>query len=134
MTLPGTPLLVAGSNGHIAWGFTNSYGDWVGVQRIECSAVDERGMSTPQGLVPLSVQREEIRVHGAAAAVELVRSGPAGLLLRVDVPATAAIGTHTLAVVFRSRQIKSDGNLRYQPAVPHLIEILASRAVALGRG
>lgn len=28
VTLPGTPALVAGSNGHIAWGFTNSYGDW----------------------------------------------------------------------------------------------------------
>jgi penicillin G amidase len=28
VTLPGVPLLVAGSNGHVAWGFTNSYGDW----------------------------------------------------------------------------------------------------------
>jgi penicillin amidase len=27
-TLPGMPLVVVGSNGHIAWGFTNSYGDW----------------------------------------------------------------------------------------------------------
>jgi penicillin amidase len=26
--LPGAPILVAGSNGHIAWGNTNSYGDW----------------------------------------------------------------------------------------------------------
>jgi hypothetical protein len=43
------------------------------------------------------------------------------VVLRVDVPATAAIGTHTLAVVFRSRQIKSDGNLRYQPAVASLM-------------
>jgi hypothetical protein len=43
------------------------------------------------------------------------------VLLRVDVPATAAIGTHTLAVVFRSRQVKSDGNLRYQPAVASLM-------------
>jgi penicillin amidase len=89
VTLPGTPLLVAGSNGHIAWGFTNSYGDWVGVQRVECSALDARGMTTPQGLVSLEVQREEIAVHGAAAEVELVRSGPAGLLLRVDAAAHA---------------------------------------------
>ena len=29
VTLPGTPVLVAGSNGHIAWGFSNSYGDWL---------------------------------------------------------------------------------------------------------
>ncbi|MDH4106888.1 MAG: penicillin acylase family protein [Gammaproteobacteria bacterium] len=28
VTLPGTPVVVAGSNGRVAWGFTNSYGDW----------------------------------------------------------------------------------------------------------
>ncbi|MCB1843864.1 MAG: penicillin acylase family protein, partial [Halioglobus sp.] len=28
VTLPGTPAMVVGSNGRIAWGFTNSYGDW----------------------------------------------------------------------------------------------------------
>jgi penicillin amidase len=27
MTLPGEPLIVVGSNGHVAWGFTNSYAD-----------------------------------------------------------------------------------------------------------
>jgi penicillin amidase len=28
VTLPGVPTLVVGSNGHVAWGFTNSYGQW----------------------------------------------------------------------------------------------------------
>ena len=28
VTLPGAPFVVAGSNTRIAWGFTNSYGDW----------------------------------------------------------------------------------------------------------
>jgi penicillin G amidase len=27
-SLPGLPGVVVGSNGHVAWGFTNSYGDW----------------------------------------------------------------------------------------------------------
>jgi len=27
VTLPGAPLVIAGSNGHIAWGFTNAYAD-----------------------------------------------------------------------------------------------------------
>ncbi len=27
VTLPGAPFMVAGSNGHVAWGFTNSYAD-----------------------------------------------------------------------------------------------------------
>ncbi len=38
VTLPGVPALVAGSNGYIAWGFTNSYGkwfDWVPVSKDE---------------------------------------------------------------------------------------------------
>ena len=28
VSLPGVPALVVGSNGHVAWGFTNSYGQW----------------------------------------------------------------------------------------------------------
>ncbi len=29
VSLPGMPLVVVGSNGHVAWGFTNSYGDFL---------------------------------------------------------------------------------------------------------
>src|SRR3954471_23821399 len=36
VTLPGTPALVAGSNGRIAWGFTNSYGDFTDVRFGHC--------------------------------------------------------------------------------------------------
>ena len=72
VTLPGAPVLVAGSNAHIAWGFTNSYGSWLGVTKVPC------------GTVALSVVREEIRVHGQAAVVLEVKSGPAGVLLRAD--------------------------------------------------
>jgi penicillin amidase len=38
VTLPGAPNLVAGSNGHIAWGFTNSYGDFSDLVLVERSA------------------------------------------------------------------------------------------------
>ncbi len=41
--------------------------------------------------------------------------------LTVRVPRTAAIGTHSLAVIFRSREIRSDGNVKYQPAVASLM-------------
>ncbi len=84
VTLPGAPVLVAGSNGAIAWGFTNSYGDWLEVHPEECSAVDGEGMHTAAGVVPLAVVHEKIRVQGDADADLAVRSGPQGLLLRVD--------------------------------------------------
>ncbi len=40
VTLPGTPLVVVGSNGSVAWGFTNSYGDWMDLIVLE---TDELG-------------------------------------------------------------------------------------------
>jgi hypothetical protein len=41
--------------------------------------------------------------------------------LQLDVPQTAAIGTHTLAVVFRSHQTNTDGTVEYRPAVASLM-------------
>lgn len=40
VTLPGTPALVAGSNGQIAWGFTNSYGDFADARWGPCASSD----------------------------------------------------------------------------------------------
>ena len=37
VTLPGAPPLIAGSNGHVAWGFTNSQGDWSDLVVLEPS-------------------------------------------------------------------------------------------------
>jgi len=34
VTLPGIPAVVVGSNTHVAWGFTNSYGDWADWIRV----------------------------------------------------------------------------------------------------
>jgi penicillin amidase len=81
--LPGAPLLVAGSNGHIAWGFTNSYGDWLHVQGLPCTASGAE-LQMPPGAAPLTVVREQIRVRGAPPVELDVKSGPAGVLLRVD--------------------------------------------------
>ncbi|HYB33689.1 MAG TPA: penicillin acylase family protein, partial [Steroidobacteraceae bacterium] len=83
VTLPGAPLLVAGSNGQVAWGFTNSYGDWLHVETLPCRAAGER-LVMPPGAIPLAVTREQIRVRGAPAVELQVKSGPAGVLLRVD--------------------------------------------------
>ena len=86
VTLPGAPLLVAGSNGRVAWGYTVSYGNWIDVTRVPCTAVGAHDMTTPDGSVALSAVREEIRIRGQAPAQLDVKSGPAGVLLRVDPP------------------------------------------------
>ncbi|MBX5461259.1 MAG: penicillin acylase family protein [Steroidobacteraceae bacterium] len=80
LTLPGAPVLVAGSNGHVAWAFTNSYGDWADVTLVPCVAADENSIRTATETIPLTVVRETLRVKGEPDVVLPVRSGPAGLL------------------------------------------------------
>jgi penicillin G amidase len=40
VSLPGTPLVVAGSNGHIAWAFTNSYGRFIDLVELQRDPVE----------------------------------------------------------------------------------------------
>src|SRR6187549_2732030 len=40
VTLPGTPAVAAGSNGQVAWGFTNSYGDFADARWGKCTSTD----------------------------------------------------------------------------------------------
>lgn len=66
-TLPGLPLVVVGSNGHVAWGFTNSYGDWLDWQwqpacrSGDCPAPQQRFEETiaVNGAPPVSMTVEE---------------------------------------------------------------------------
>jgi penicillin amidase len=84
LTLPGTPLLVAGSNAHVAWGFTNSYGKWLDLEPVECLAVNDSELTTAAGSIPLTVHREEIKVHGKPSVVLTVRSASVGLLFLAE--------------------------------------------------
>ena len=83
-TLPGAPLLVVGSNTHIAWGFTNSAGNWMSVTRLPCTAVGADDLTTASGRLALAVARERIHVKGGADAELEVKSGPAGVLWQAD--------------------------------------------------
>lgn len=72
VTLPGAPAVVAGSNGHIAWGFTNSTADWHDVITLK---MDDSGQKyqTPAGLQEFSYNNEVIKVKGEADVVLLVK-------------------------------------------------------------
>lgn len=71
VTLPGTPSLVAGSNGDIAWGFTNTGGDWVDLVELEPNAGFE-------------IHRETIAVRGEAKVELEVRETPWGPVIDED--------------------------------------------------
>jgi penicillin amidase len=63
-TLPGLPGVIVGSNGHVAWGFTNSYGDWHDFVRVRWADAARTRYASPSGEQPLRVIRERIAVKG----------------------------------------------------------------------
>jgi len=65
-TLPGTPNMVIGSNGHIAWGYTNSYGDYSDVIVLETNA-DSSQYLTPTGYQNFSQHKQVIAIKGQKA-------------------------------------------------------------------
>lgn len=66
VTLPGTPAIVSGSNGHIAWGYTNSEGDWADLVELE-PATDGEGYQTPDGPRAFIRTREMLEVKSGPA-------------------------------------------------------------------
>ncbi len=61
--LPGVPFVAVGSNGHIAWGFTNSMGDWSDLVVLETDPDHPEAYLTPEGPRTLERATETIRVR-----------------------------------------------------------------------
>ncbi len=72
VTLPGTPFVVAGSNTHVAWGFTNSYGDWTDAVVLRPGDSPDT-YRTPAGEQAFVTHREIINVKGGEPVEYVVR-------------------------------------------------------------
>ncbi|WP_420454123.1 penicillin acylase family protein [Rubrivirga sp.] len=62
VTLPGTPLVVVGSNGDVAWGFTNSYADYIDYVRLVEDPDRQGWVRTDSGSVAIDTLRERVAV------------------------------------------------------------------------
>jgi len=72
VTLPGVPLVVVGSNRHVAWGFTNVDADLLDLVRIELDPADSGRYRTPEGWRRFETRTESIAVKdGQAETIEL---------------------------------------------------------------
>ena len=64
VSIPGTPPIVIGSNGHVVWGLTFSYIDADDVVLVETKKDDPNLYRTPQGWRPFENCSESIRIRG----------------------------------------------------------------------
>lgn len=80
-TTPGVPTVLLGHNGHIAWGFTNTYADTddVFVETVDPSNSGQ--YLTPDGPTPFIVREEVIKVKSAKAVTITVRETRHGPVL-----------------------------------------------------
>jgi penicillin G amidase len=84
VTLPGAPVVVAGSNGAVAWGFTNSYGDWSDLVILEQDPTDPNRYRSPDGWREIEIHDELIAVRGQDPVSLRVRSSIWGPVLDTD--------------------------------------------------
>ncbi len=85
VTLPGAPFVVAGSNRHMAWGYTNSYGDWTDAVLLEPGDAPDT-YRTPEGDRAFELHVERIDVRGGAPVEHLVRETIWGPVLDIAYP------------------------------------------------
>jgi penicillin amidase len=65
VTLPGTPAVVAGSNGQIAWGFTDAYVDTIDVVEVQLNSIAPSLYTVPgRNDARIEQRHETIRVKG----------------------------------------------------------------------
>jgi penicillin amidase len=65
VSLPGGPLVIAGSNGQVAWGFTNSYGHFIDLIELQRNPADPLQYRAPGGAWQRAViHHERIDVKG----------------------------------------------------------------------
>ena len=64
LTVPGAPLVVTGSNGSVAWGFTSVAGDFIDLVRVEPTAEIRRNIAARRRSCPLSRGTRRSKVNG----------------------------------------------------------------------
>lgn len=84
VTLPGTPVVVVGSNGRVAWGFTNTQADVSDVVLLDAAPGDSEGYLTPDGPRRPEVATEVIHVKGGGDENLEVRTTMWGPMLKED--------------------------------------------------
>lgn len=75
-TLPGLPAVIVGSNTHVAWGFTNSYGDYLDWQRVVPCSADRIADCTP-----VARHEERIEIAGGTPVTLVVENTDWGPLI-----------------------------------------------------
>lgn len=130
--LPGTPVIVAGSNGRVAWGFTNSYGDYLDLIELERDPQNPLRVKTPAGWETATAHAETLQVKGGASETLTVLETSLGPVWTVGGRAYAVhwIAHEPGAVNLKLLQLEEVGDLAAAQAVANTAGVPAQNFVA----
>jgi penicillin amidase len=127
-TLPGGPSMVVGSNGKIAWGFTNGYGQWFDWVAIEPGSALAASIKT---------SRETIAVKGAPSIALEVRETAFGPVLRTigktdyvlswALYREGALNAHATRLMF-AKTLDEAILIAHQSGIPHQNALIVDHA------
>ena len=129
VTLPGVPFTVVGSNGRVAWGFTDAYVDTTDVITLATETTAHSFYQTPAGWKEIEERPEEIRVKGEKSVpftAKWTQWGPIidgprngrGLVLRWTAHDAAATNLHFMAME-TTRTAAAAVDLAHRASIPH---------------
>nr|WP_245983139.1 penicillin acylase family protein [Trinickia fusca] len=84
VSLPGTPLVIVGSNEHIAWGFTNSYGDYLDLVEVQFDPQDSLRYRDIHGWKMAHKFIETFNIRGAQPETMTVIETDEGPVQQID--------------------------------------------------
>lgn len=142
LTLPGIPMLIAGSNARVAWGMTSIEGDFLDLVMIEADEQDHDRYRTSAGALPFGIRTEVIHVRGGDDETLTVKSTIWGPVLREPLlgqpvavrwtaldPAAIDLGLADMAEV---GSVGEAIDLLHRIGAPPLNVLLADRAGTIG--
>jgi penicillin amidase len=132
VTLPGTPAVVVGSNGRVAWGFTNSYGDYLDLIALDTDGAHPGQVRAQAGWETPAQHTETILVKGAPADRLLVRETSLGPIREVAGRQYAVHWTaHTAAAVnFNAMRLEAADSVQQALTIAPTLGIPAQNIVA----
>jgi penicillin amidase len=83
ITLPGVPSMIVGSNTEVAWGFTNSYGDYLDLVQVQQDKDSPQRFLTDKGWETAVMHKEILQVKDAAKQTVIIYETSLGPLRKV---------------------------------------------------
>ncbi len=144
ITLPGNPVMVAGSNGFIAWGFTDSYVDTTDLISLETDPMGKELYHTPGSWEVMKTVKETIAIKDAPAETLEIRTTiwgpvigestdhhPLALHWVAHDPA-AVVGSTVLMDIMDARDVPQALDLAHHVGMPAQNILVTDRKGALG--